>query len=191
VREAFDCAVVIIHHCGVDETRPRGHTSLRGAVDAELAVKRDTARNIVVEVEWMKDGDSEGDAIISKLERVEVGVDEDDNVLSSCVVVPVEGTTSAPARDKLTDRQRLALAALTETLLSYGRDAPPDYQLPYGTKVVQSNQWKEELYRRNVLDREASNPRARFNELRNRLAAKKLIGVRDDLIWPAYPARQP
>jgi len=43
IREAFECAVVIVHHCGVDGTRPRGHTSLTGTVDAQLAVKRDAA----------------------------------------------------------------------------------------------------------------------------------------------------
>jgi RecA-family ATPase len=54
IREAFDCAVVIVHHCGVDGSRPRGHTSLTGAADAQHAVSRDAADNIVVTVEWMK-----------------------------------------------------------------------------------------------------------------------------------------
>ena len=40
VREAFDCAVIIIHHCGIDQNRPRGHTSLGGSVDAQLAAMR-------------------------------------------------------------------------------------------------------------------------------------------------------
>ena len=56
IRATFECAVIIVHHCGVDGTRPRGHTSLTGACDAQLAVKRDAAHNIVVEVEFMKDG---------------------------------------------------------------------------------------------------------------------------------------
>src|SRR5215213_6257314 len=43
IREAFQCAVVVVHHCGIDGTRPRGHTSLTGAVEAQLAVKRDAA----------------------------------------------------------------------------------------------------------------------------------------------------
>src|SRR5262245_37115718 len=47
IREAFECAVVIVHHCGVDGTRPRGHTSLTGTVDAQLAVKRDAADNVL------------------------------------------------------------------------------------------------------------------------------------------------
>ena len=56
IRTAFDCAVIIVHHCGIDGTRPRGHTSLTGTCDAQLATKRDAANNIVVTVEWMKDG---------------------------------------------------------------------------------------------------------------------------------------
>jgi RecA-family ATPase len=50
IRETFECAVVIVHHCGVAGDRPRGHTSLTGAVDAQLAVKRDTEKNILVTV---------------------------------------------------------------------------------------------------------------------------------------------
>jgi RecA-family ATPase len=54
IREAFECSVVIVHHCGIDGTRPRGHTSLTGAADAQHAVSRDASDNIVVTVEWMK-----------------------------------------------------------------------------------------------------------------------------------------
>ena len=56
IREAFNCVVIIIHHCGVEGSRPRGHTSLTGAADAQLAVKRDPAGNVVTTVEFMKDG---------------------------------------------------------------------------------------------------------------------------------------
>ena len=41
VRDAFDCVVIIVHHCGWDESRMRGHSSLRGAVDAEMSVTRE------------------------------------------------------------------------------------------------------------------------------------------------------
>src|SRR5262245_34871536 len=67
IREAFSCAVIIIHHCGIEGTRPRGHTSLTGAADAQLACKRDRNNNVELKVEWMKDGDSEGQIVTSKL----------------------------------------------------------------------------------------------------------------------------
>src|ERR671910_3644702 len=56
IREAFTCFVGIVHHCGIDSSRPRGHTSLTGAVDAQIAVKRDASDRVIVTVEHMKDG---------------------------------------------------------------------------------------------------------------------------------------
>ncbi len=44
IREAFDCVCIIIHHCGWDESHPRGHSSLPAAVDAQLSLVRDGTR---------------------------------------------------------------------------------------------------------------------------------------------------
>jgi hypothetical protein len=55
IRDRFGCVVAIVHHCGYDETRPRGHSSLPGAVDAQLAVVR-VEDTITVTVEHMRDG---------------------------------------------------------------------------------------------------------------------------------------
>ena len=112
MREAFECAVIIVHHCGVDGTRPRGHTSLTGTVDAQLAVKRDVADNVLVTVEHMKDG-PEGDVIGSRLERVELGVDEDGDPITSCVIVPVEiSETKATEGPRLTKNQQTMFSIL-------------------------------------------------------------------------------
>ena len=56
IRDAFGCVVVIVHHCGHNADRPRGHSSLLGAADVLIAVKRDAADNIVAMVEASKDG---------------------------------------------------------------------------------------------------------------------------------------
>ena len=117
VRETFNCAVVIVHHCGIDTSRPRGHTSLTGAVDAQLAVKRDAGDNIILEVEWMKDG-PEGDVVASRLDAVEVGTDDDGHPITSCVVVPVDGSvvTTASKAPRLTKAAQTALRALVEAV---------------------------------------------------------------------------
>ena len=77
------------------------------------------------------------------------------------------------------------MRALAEVALSQGRDPPPDYRLPSGIKLVAMEAWREELLRRNVLDQEAANPRARFKELRDGLAARSLIGSKDEWVWAA------
>ena len=55
IRDAFTCVVIIVHHCGYDDTRPRGHSSLPGAVDAQLSVTREE-EIVTVTVEMMRDG---------------------------------------------------------------------------------------------------------------------------------------
>ena len=185
--QEFDCVVIVVHHCGVDGSRPRGHTSLTGAVDVQIAVKRDTAGNILAQVEAMKDG-AEGASFASSLKVVEVGIDDEGKPLTSCVIEPVEAApASAKSSRKPSDRQVLALRALTEVTLSQGRDPPPEYCLPADIKVVAAEAWREEMLRCNALDRKAANPWARFGELRNGLAARNLIGSKDDFVWAVRP----
>src|SRR5262249_19739198 len=64
---AFDCLVVIIHHCGHSENRPRGHSSLIGAADVMISVKKDAAGNVVTTVDMAKDM-ADGATLLSRLE---------------------------------------------------------------------------------------------------------------------------
>jgi hypothetical protein len=66
---AFACVVIIVHHSGIDTSQPRGHTSLTGAANVQIAVRRDAARNVVAEVECMKDG-PEGATFTSQLKVI-------------------------------------------------------------------------------------------------------------------------
>jgi len=118
IREAFSCAVIIIHHCGIEGTRPRGHTSLTGAADAQLACKRDRNNNIELKVEWMKDGDSEGQIVTSTLKSVEVAVDADGDPITSCVIVPAEACA--------TEKRGRKLSANQQTMLNLLHDAGKD-----------------------------------------------------------------
>jgi hypothetical protein len=112
VREIFNCVVVIVHHCGINEKRPRGHTSLTGAVDAQLSVKRDSAGTIEVMVEYMKDG-PEGEKMFSRLESVDVGADDNGEPITSCVLMPVElSAVAAPPEPKLPKNQQTMFTIL-------------------------------------------------------------------------------
>jgi hypothetical protein len=111
IRAAFNCAVVIVHHCGLDGDRPRGHSSLTGAVEAQLAVKRDSSGTIIVTMEAEKDGPQ--DAIVaSRLKLVEVGIDSDGESIPSCVVMPEETPTASTAGPKLSKNQQTMFSLL-------------------------------------------------------------------------------
>jgi hypothetical protein len=144
--EAFGCAVAIVHHCGVNESRPRGHTSLTGAADAQLATSRDAADNVVVTVEWMKDG-PEGDTIVSRLNLADVGFNSDGDPITSCVVVPVDGEPVPAAANKSESGTiRTFRAAFTEALDGHGQiirvrnDGPPVRAVEVGQVRAQFNQ---------------------------------------------------
>ena len=133
IQDAFGCVLIIIHHCGHEGTRPRGHSSLMGALDVQVAVKRDAADNIIATVELMKDG-PQGAEFISRLEVVEVGTDDDGDPITSCVIVPVDGL--APSlKDKavtLTKGAKIALDALHEAVGDYGAIPPASNHIPTG-----------------------------------------------------------
>jgi hypothetical protein len=129
---------------------------------------------------------AEGTEIVSRLERVELGTDADGDPITSLVVLPTEGSpTKRVVIRKLSDRQRLALAALDECAATSGQPAPATMQLPARTTVVRLSAWREELYRKGVLDRDAKNPREEFKRLRQQLQARGLIGVTGELVWKA------
>ena len=181
----LSCAVIIVHHCGIDASRPRGHTSLSGAVESQLKVERANTGEVIVTVELAKDF-AEGTEIVSRLDPIELGADADGDPITSLVVLPVEGPIQRRAvTRKLSPRQQLALAALDECAASGGTPAPPSLQLPARITVVQVNAWREELYRKGVLDRDAKSPREEFKRIRTQLQARSLIGVNGELVWKA------
>lgn len=99
-----------------------GHTSLTGAADAQIAIQRDTANNIVATVEGMKDG-HEGDVIVSRLDPIDLGTDEDSETITSCVVVPVEGEPLPSTKKSRREPASLRTFrdAFTEALINGGK----------------------------------------------------------------------
>jgi AAA domain/CHC2 zinc finger len=176
--------IATVGHTGKDESRgERGSNAKLADVDLQVQIGGDTIKTATVK----KANDQEQGPLTSfRLEPYDFGPDEDGDpfrtyVLSKEIIPGVEALERP-----LTDQQRLAIEALTETVLVHGINLPPGDSLPAGLKTVTADQWRAEVFRRKVIDEETTkNPRARFSELRTRLAAKHLIGVRDKLVWLA------
>jgi hypothetical protein len=132
IRDAFDCLVLIVHHCGWDESRPRGHSSLPGAVDVQLRVERN-ANAVVVEVELMRDG-PEGTQVHLVAEEVTVGIDERSGKKLTSLVLNAADTPIEIARKKGGRPSTIAPAferALAFALENRGETFKPDQ----GTEV--------------------------------------------------------
>jgi hypothetical protein len=182
IREAFNCVVIVIHHCGVEGSRPRGHTSLTGAADAQIAVKRDDADNIVATVEFMKDG-PQGDTIVSFLEQVAVGTDDDGDAITSCVVRPAEASNSK-AKAKATGPAAIALRILQDTIVEEGEVPHSNTHIPPNTRTIAEKTWRANCYAGMTTDDTTRTARQKaFVRASNKLQEQKLIGKYGDHVW--------
>lgn len=85
IHDVTGATVLLIAHSGKDASKGmRGSNSLLGAVDTEIEISRQDD-NRTATVTKMKDG-SDGEQFGFKLQVIPVGVDEDGDVISSCVV---------------------------------------------------------------------------------------------------------
>lgn len=82
----LECGVLLVHHSGKDQSQgARGHSSLLAAVDSELRIKRNgLVRDLYADKQ--RDGE-EGQQLSFKLDRIEIGRDEDGDPVTTCVVV--------------------------------------------------------------------------------------------------------
>ena len=184
LREAFECAVIVVHHCGIDGTRPRGHTSLTGAVDAQLSVKREVGDVIVVTVDMMKDG-AQGDTIASTLEVVDVGIDEDGEPITSCIIRSAE-TPDAKTRRKVTGQNKIALDQLTKALIDGGEPAPASNHMPPGIRVVRESLWRRYCYDGQITETDTAEAKQKaFVRAAKRLQVDGLIGKWGEWVWIA------
>jgi hypothetical protein len=183
IREAFECAVLIIHHCGVDDKRPRGHTSLTGAADAQIAVRRDDNGLITTTVEWLKDG-LEGGETYSHLEVVALGTDEDGEEITSCIVKATEdrGATQGQ-RAQLTGAARIALDLLHRAIDEGGEIPPASSHIPSSLRAVRQELWRQYCYSGDISDGDQPAKQKAFKRATEKLQAVSAIGVWGDWVW--------
>lgn len=140
IRHETGAHVLVVHHTGKDEDRGgRGHSSLRAAVDVEVQVTRDKAGARYCHVTKGRD-DADGQTFGFGLRVVSVGVDEDGDDISTCVV---QEEVTSPQRTivvKLNKGDQEALSWLEEAIVELGEN--PDTELPAGIgKVVTKDAW--------------------------------------------------
>jgi hypothetical protein len=194
IRDKFCCIVIIVHHCGYNEERLRGHSSLPAAVDAQLAVRREG--NIVsLVVENMRDG-PEGAEIISEVEIVEVGQDAGGKPLTSLIVKATEATMAGTSGKYLAP----LMAALNRALTDHGQPFSPEAG-SYVLQAVAQGHVREEFYATyNIADEDGDNDASRgrrknklrmaFTRAMEEAQATKTINVRQGrdgvpMVWKA------
>ena len=102
LHEATGAMNLVVHHAGKDLSKgSRGWSGLKAAADVQIEVLRHENGEREIIIEKMKDGE-DGLRFGFKLEVIELGIDYDGDVITSCVAVETE--LSAPKED-LGDRK--------------------------------------------------------------------------------------
>lgn len=102
IRELTGATVMAVHHAGKDASKgSRGWSGIKAAADAQIEVLRHEDGQREIHLEKMKDGE-DGLRFGFKLEIVELGLDADGDMLTSCVAIaadlPVAKTEEKPSR---------------------------------------------------------------------------------------------
>jgi hypothetical protein len=118
--EHFKALVLIVHHSGLgDDRRLRGHSSLNGALDAQILCERaegDLAATLTLQK--LKD-DASDIRMRARLSRVVIGHDADGDEISTLVVDTIEDLEPAAAGPRariIPQSQRLLMTVIAEAI---------------------------------------------------------------------------
>jgi KaiC/GvpD/RAD55 family RecA-like ATPase len=190
LRDEFDAATVFVHHSGKDASKgARGHTILTAAVDTVICVEGTVGTVVsgcVATVEKSRDGTT-GEQLPFRLEVVELGVDKDDDPVTTCVVVPTdEAVTKLKAR-QLPAGAKVALQALAEVLADKGSMMPETSTIPGGVRATKIEDWRARFVLRYGSDadgkRDSAAVRQAFRRAKDVLLKAQAVGISDPYCW--------
>ena len=179
----FNCHILIVHHTGKDRSKgARGHSSLRAALDTEIELKADGLVR-VASVTKQRDMES-GKKVAFTLEVVELGLDEDLDAVTSCVVSPADVPDSMAKKKRMDGYNQVAHQALHDALKKYGRKIADSEHYPSNRQVVDASLWFEDFkLRRADDDAKPDAVRKGFNRARDWLQANDYIREYENKIW--------
>jgi hypothetical protein len=143
LRDQLHCHVLAIHHCGKDAARgSRGHSLLKGNVDTEIEVTRDSSTRVSTATVTKQREGEEGERVSFRLRQVELGRNNDDEPVTSCVLEPMD-VSSARRGVPPSGQAGIAFRQLQNALADEGENPPNNGKYPGGHKqVVPLSLWK-------------------------------------------------
>lgn len=120
VTQAIGATALVVHHAGKDASKgARGWSGIRAAADAEIEISRNDTGHLI-SITKMKDGD-DSQQWGFRLNQVQVGIDNDGDIETSCVVEYVE---APPKRVKSSEPKGKIQATIMERARHCGAGTP-------------------------------------------------------------------
>jgi hypothetical protein len=191
IAEESNAHACLVHHTGKDVTKGmRGASELEGAVDAAFETSRQgmtAARTMTVKK--CKDGE-DGEEFPFSLEQVKLGIDDDGDDVTTCIVREEQAPETAVGRGKdMAASEKTALKALHSAIEEYGRFGPQSDHIPLGAKVVPLETWRLQAYKMGISPKGTEEgKRKAFNRVVPILQNSGVVGTWDDWVWPTAAA---
>ena len=140
----YGCAVIRVHHTGhADKTRSRGHSSLPASADTEIWVTEDT-------ISAKKQRDNLKGELSFRRKVVELGVDQDGDPVTTCIIEPGEKTRHE--RKPGGEHQQVVWKVLCE-LADLGGEANLNEVIDKAVeKTIRNPEWKKDRRRGRVTE---------------------------------------
>jgi hypothetical protein len=177
--------VAIVHH-GTKMSNggtPRGHGSLSGAADLIIEVSKTEHEGSIAKVTAAKD-DADGDSMRFSLRQVQLGKDQDDEPITTCVVDELACPSVSQIIPK---RAQMALDCLCKLIADEGEALPTACASSVDQFGVLEDRWREECDDRRILstaDKKPSRSKAFSRAYEYLLEAGRVV-ARDGLVWTA------
>jgi hypothetical protein len=185
IQNSTGAHVLLVHHAGKDSTKgARGHSSLGGAVDTAIEVVRHKGTDTcTATLKWLKDGE-DGITFSFRLKQVQLGVDDDGDPITTCVVEHISEAVADPS-PKLSRQQTQAVELLRQALADHGEPAPTQHpSIPEGVEVVPIERWKDLCRAGGLTESEKSEAfRQAFLRVNQALQKLEIIGEVEGCIW--------
>lgn len=188
IREVTGAHIVLVHHTGKDTAKgARGHSSLRAATDTEIEVANESGTRAAV-VTKQRDY-SGGETFAFSLKSVQLGIDQDGDEVSSCVVETADEEEFRQNKNvqRVTGVQKMVLEAIDQ-MIAEGRSRtnPGGVGMPE-TGSVQCVD-RDELKAVVMGKMPSGTDRSAFNKAMTALRGQKgLVHSGENLVWRVSP----
>jgi hypothetical protein len=184
IARATGAAVLTIHHPGKDDARGmRGSTALFAAADVVVKISSTGEMREVV-TEKVKDGVI-GPLTAYRLRSVALGVDEDGDEITSCIVEHVDAPDAPRQRPAPDSQAGKALAELEELIIGGRcRRAAGHLRAPSGSTLVLRNDWRSACRSKQLsAEGDPESERKAFQRAVQVLERSKCIGTYGEDVW--------
>lgn len=186
--DAVGAFVALVHHAGKDLSRgARGHSSLKAAVDLEIEVIRTDGGNLAT-ITKARDFES-GAKFGFRLESIDLGLDDDGDTITSCVIVPADAVTPRSAKVRpLSGVGQVALQALREVITEHGESMPETSTIPRGVRAVHLEIWRDRFALRYGEDHKKDETvRKAFHRGKESLLKTGCVAISAPYCWETRP----